>query len=177
MGNVGRSEGTESTKARGIMSRSGYSDEYECDYPNAIYLYRQAVDCAIVGKRGQKLFRDVVDALDALPYKRLAVGSFQRTDGEVCTLGALGCARELDMNDLNRYAQEAMDDEWLAENVRNAAAEAFDIAPVLAAEVMYHNDEVEGRFYGAAETPEERWIRMRCWVASQIRATEQLVDI
>lgn len=150
------------------MSRSGYSDDYCADWDNALALYRQAVDRSIAGKRGQKLLRDLVGALDAMPEKKLVVGLFHDS-GDVCALGALGRSRGLDMSELDRRAKEAADDEWLAENVREAAAEAFDVAPSLAAEVMYLNDDDRGPMYGPTETPEHRWHRMRRWVESQIR--------
>ena len=50
------------------MSRSAYSDDLEDDVMN---LWRGAVMSAIRGKRGQQLLRDLRDALDAMPEKRL----------------------------------------------------------------------------------------------------------
>jgi hypothetical protein len=41
----------------------------------------------------------------------------------------------------------------------------FDIAKCLAQEVVYENDESPWR----AETPEQRWTRMRKWVAAKIK--------
>ena len=43
-------------------------------------------------------------------------------------------------------------------------AAAFDIAPQLAREVVYYNDEHFDR-----STPEDRWNKMRAWVAGQIK--------
>ncbi len=46
-------------------------------------------------------------------------------------------------------------------------AAKFDIAEQLAREIVYMNDET-----GWDQTPEERYVRMRNWVASQINLTE-----
>ena len=148
------------------MSRSGYTDDGE-----NLELYRASVYRATQGKRGQRMLRDLGAALDAMPIKRLVAGSFRRNDGEVCTLGALGAARGVDMTKLGEYAEQALVDEYGTENVTREAAKMFDVARSLAAEVMYEND--EGR-YGREETPEERFTRMRAWVANHTRELEEV---
>jgi hypothetical protein len=68
----------------------------------------------------------------------------------------------------------------------DALAREFDIAPSMAAEIVYVNDEADdGRWqlgpyapdpwpdwpqYGrfVPETPEQRWARVRAWVAEQL---------
>ena len=40
---------------------------------------------------------------------------------------------------------------------------AFDVAEPLVREIEFENDEM------LHETPEERWVRMRAWVAGQIK--------
>ena len=107
------------------MSRSGYSDD--CD-GWALIRWRGAVKQAITGARGQAMLRELVQALDALPEKRLAAGSLVTADGDYCALGALGRARGLDL------AQIDPED-------RGSVAEAFGVAMALAAEIMYLNDE------------------------------------
>jgi hypothetical protein len=94
------------------------------------------------------------------------------TVGEVCAIGALGKARGIDMSKVN------------PENTEKVGL-LFDIADPLVREIVYHNDECgEGRrvpipnvlqsrgdYFGwqlIPETPEERWVRMRKWVAAQI---------
>ncbi len=137
------------------MSRSGFTDD--CD-SNICYLWDSVVKRATKGKRGQAMLHDLREALDALPKKRLVSGSFQRINGEVCTLGALGVARGVDMR--------AMSDEAEAGGyVAMEAAEAFGVARSLAAEIMYQNDDA---YYGPPEDPEARWSRMRAWVESRI---------
>lgn len=167
------------------MSRSGYHDDM--DDVLALGRWRAQVRSATRGKRGQKLLRDMLSALDAMPEKRLVAdeievsseadrrnaqawvklfgdpASAQRyydtivarrpaeyREGDVCALGALGRARGLNMIDLDPEQPEAV-------------AAAFDIAEPLAREIVYMNDEA-----GYRETPEQRWARMRAWVAAQI---------
>lgn len=130
------------------MSRSGYSDDGG-DW--ATIRWRGQVASATRGRRGQVMLRDLLDALDAMPVKRLIKNDLQ-ADGEVCAIGALGLKRGLDMTEIDPEVPEEV-------------AEAFDIARPLACEIVYENDEATWD----DETPEERWVRMRKWVAAQIR--------
>ena len=151
------------------MSRSGYSDE--CEHP---HLYRGSVDRAMGGKRGQRALRDIVSALDAMPVKELLAGSFSRGGGS-CTLGALADARGVDVSDLERdtetdpYYQEEVDS-W-------TVGKRLDIAPAMAAEVMFVNDEAPRRTaFGRSddfETPAGRWERMRKWAVRNTKATPE----
>lgn len=130
------------------MSRSGYTDD--CEH---VGLWRQAVRRAATGYRGQHLLRQLRDALDAMPVKRLIAGNIKDEAGQVCALGAL---------DQNAPQYDDWDD-W---GHRDKLAEHFKIAPALAAEIVYMNDEYD---WGTAnETPEQRWTRMRAWVEKQI---------
>jgi hypothetical protein len=107
------------------MSRSGYTDD--CD-GWALIRWRGAVTQAIRGQRGQAMLRELVQALDSLPEKRLAADSLVTADGDYCTLGALGRARGIDLAPIDPEDREAV-------------AKAFGVAEALAAEVMYLNDE------------------------------------
>ena len=133
------------------MSRSGYSDS--CDNWSLI-CWRGAVASAIRGQRGQRLLRDLLAALDALPEKRLIAGALE-FDGAYCALGALGTARGLDLDAIDP------DD-------RDQVGEVFGIASALAAEIAWENDE-GGRF---GETPEQRWVRMRDWAQVNLREAD-----
>lgn len=124
------------------MSRSGYSDDCE-----NVQLWRGAVDRATFGSRGQAFMRRLRDALDAMPVKRLIVGELVDDNGEVCALGAVDPAKDVD-------AYEPED-----------VAEHFGIARALACEIVYQNDESD---WHGGETPEQRWVRMRAWVEKQI---------
>ena len=132
------------------MSRSGYTDD--CD-GWALIRWRGAVAAAIRGKRGQAVLREMAAAMDAMPIKFLIVEELEE-EGDVCALGSLGKARGMDMSSIDP-------DDY------DAVAEAFGINVKLAQEIMYENDEG-----GWRETPEQRWTRMRKWIASQIRNPE-----
>jgi len=108
------------------------------------------VSAATKGKRGQVFFKDMLEALDAMPDKRLIAENLE-ANGEFCALGALGNSRGIDMTDIDPEDPEQV-------------CEEFDIARALAKEVVYMND--ESCFYN--ETPEARWIRMREWVSTSI---------
>jgi len=133
------------------MSRSGYSDDCE-----KLGLWRGAVHRAITGKRGQALLMAIRDALDAMPVKELAGGSFQQSDGCLCTLGVLGAQRGIDL-----HAMELAAEDWEFDRI----GDAFGGARALVQEIMFEND--EGNFY-RHETPASRWQRMRTWVESNI---------
>lgn len=137
------------------MSRSGYSDDLG---PRELALYRGAVESAIRGKRGQKLLREMKDALEQLPERRLISGELEASDGsdDVCALGAVGRVRGIEMRHLD------------PENRYQIAAH-FDVAEALAAEVVHENDE-GGRW---DETPEERWARVHAWVCQNIRESHE----
>lgn len=156
------------------MSRSGYSDDCE-----NLELYRQAVSLAIRGKRGQKLLREMAAAMDAMPEKRLVTGKLVGEGGEACALGTVALAR----GHSPEYLATLVDDEDWDNDV---LAEMLDVARALVQEVEYENDECgdnyncvaelagEGALFGArvryvGETPEQRWTRMRAWVAAHLR--------
>jgi hypothetical protein len=107
------------------MSRSGLVDDM--DDVLAYGRWRGMVKSSLKGKRGQKLLRDIADALDAMPVKELIANELE-SDGEFCTLGVVGCARGIDMSDIDPEDSEQV-------------SEAFDIADCLAREVVYMNDE------------------------------------
>ena len=170
------------------MSRSGYTDDN--DDPLAHGRWRQAVKRALHGKRGQALLQELVQALDAMEDKRLYPGSFATAEGEFCTLGVLGAKRGTKMDDLG--------DEDDCDPA--AVGQRFDIAPAMAAEIMYLNDEYavsEWRYidvvicgpmpphhfrpYGHKmherevrvpneNHPSERWERMRAWAVENLQS-------
>lgn len=129
------------------MSRSGYVEDYE-----NINLWRGAVERAIKGKRGQQFLREMAEALDTMPTKRLVRDALIDPTGEVCAIGAVCRARGLDVSGVEVYdpAHVAM---------------AVGIATALAAEIEYINDEANYR----TETPEQRWERVRKWVSEQVK--------
>ncbi len=148
------------------MSRSGYSDSLD---NSALFVWRGIIASATRGKRGQRFFRELVTALDAMPVKALVAGELQTTDGEVCALGALGRHKGVDIGTVDTYDHDAL-------------GAAFDIASQLSQEVMYEND--DGCLYfqdpsdgqWKRETPEHRWKRVRAWAEAQIKSTDAAVS-
>lgn len=130
------------------MSRSGYSDDMDDLW--AFIRYRGAVTSGMRGVRGQRLLRDLLQALDDMPDKRLIAGDLVK-DGCHCALGVLGATRGLDMDDIDPHHPSQV-------------SKAFDVAESVAREIVFEND--ENGYY--SETPGQRWERMRAWVAGQI---------
>jgi hypothetical protein len=128
------------------MSRSGYCDDFD---PRDIGIWRAQVANAIRGKRGQALLKEMLQALDSMPNKRLIAGDLEK-NGEFCALGAVGAKRGLDMSGI-----EPEDP--------GMVGRAFGVAHQLVAEIEWMNDE---QYY---PTREYRWQKMRDWVESQIR--------
>jgi hypothetical protein len=168
------------------MSRSGYTDD-DGDDPLAHGRWRAAVRSSLQGKRGQAMLKELAEALDAMPDKRLYPGSFATPEGEFCTLGVLGAKRGTKMDDLG-------DEDYCEPSL---VGSRFGIAPAMAAEIMYMNDEyavdvwkwVEVEICGPVNPydhrnryhkrsmrvhndnhPQERWQRMRDWVDTNLRA-------
>jgi hypothetical protein len=133
------------------MSRHGYSDSLD---DLELGRWRGVVASAARGRRGQRFFRDLIEALDALPEKRLVRNELETQDGAVCALGALGKARGVDLSTLDTT-------DW------GELGATFDIAHQLAQEVMFNNDEP------GYNTPEERWLAIREWAVRSLRDPEE----
>lgn len=131
------------------MSRSGYSDDLDNNWQ--LIIWRGAVASAIRGKRGQEFLKEMLAAFDALSEKELIAHELRAGD-KVCAIGAVGAKRGVDMSRLDPED-------------RDAVADAFGIAPAMAAEITYMNDEA---MWGN-ESPEARFTRMREWIVAQIR--------
>lgn len=138
------------------MSRSGYSDDGD-----GYAMWRGMVASATRGKRGQQLLRELAAAMDAMPVKELIAEELKSGEGH-CALGVVGEKRGVDLSiDPEDY---------------DRVAKTFNIAPCLAQEIVYVNDEegphskeVDGKWVSYQETNAERWTRVRKWVAEQIR--------
>ena len=172
------------------MSRSGYIDDNED--PLAQGRWRQAVRRSLEGKRGQMLLRELVEALDAMQDRRLYSGSFATAEGEFCTLGVLGAKRGTKMDDLG--------DEHDCDTA--TVGQRFGIAPAMAAEIMYMNDEyavdewkwVDVEICGPLRNnwrdqrvrsvrvhndnhPVERWQRMRAWAVANLKPPNVAINL
>lgn len=139
------------------MSRSGYSDD--CENMN---LYRGTVERAIKGKRGQLFLQDLAAAMDAMPEKRLIAEELVTNAGEVCAIGVICKARGIDVTDVD--VEDA-----------DKIGKLVGIARSMAAEIEYENDKRswhndERSWHN--ETPEQRWTRMRAWVAENLRSNQ-----
>jgi len=95
-------------------------------------------------------------ALDAMPVKELVADDMVRDDTHVCAIGAVAVARKLDVSDLDISEGEAV-------------SRTFGMAPALAREIAYMNDEGGP---SSGETTSARWTRMREWVRRNIIPTE-----
>jgi len=149
-----------------------------------INLQQQALRRSIEGKRGQAFLLELIEALDAIPDKKLYNGKLVTTEGGCCALGALGIKRGLNLEALNDEENTAI------------LSKVFNIAPSLVAEIMYLNDEslvdvwkwgeIEvcgpmrpkypdwGRHYTKVRVhndnhPTQRWQRMRDWAVSSLK--------
>ena len=131
------------------MSRSGYIDNAE----NAAMWCGQ-VASAIRGKRGQAFLLELIEALDALPEKRLITGALQVGSGAVCAIGSVGLRRGVDMAPLDPHDAETL-------------SGVFNIAHQLIREIEYINDEC-----GRDESPEQCWQRMRSWAVGNLKAAQ-----
>ena len=135
------------------MSRSGYSDD--CNGWDLIR-WRGAVTSALRGKRGRAMLLELRDALDAMPEKALIAHDLVNSAGQFCTLGVLGNARGMPLSEIDPEDSDQV-------------ASAFGIAPALAKEIVFENDEAMWR----DETPQERWERMREWVEECLKEGEK----
>jgi hypothetical protein len=146
------------------MSRSGYTED--CDIDWDWIRWRGAVHQAIIGKRGQAFLREMLEALDALPEKKLIAGDLielppafippsltTAVPPSVCAIGAVGLKRGTDLAAIDPEDQERV-------------AREFGVAHALVAEIVYANDETHNH-----ETPEARYDRMRAWVIGHILET------
>lgn len=136
------------------MSRSGYTDDDWDDDSDARHnLYRANVDRAIKGRRGQKFFRELAAAMDAMPEKVLITDELINEEGDCCTLGVVCRSRGLDVSEV-----DVEDPDEVGKLLR--------IPSMLAAEIEWWNDD-DGA-WKSSETPQDRWVRMRRWVESHI---------
>ncbi len=135
------------------MSRSNYSDDGE-----NVGLWRANVERTIRGKRGQAFLREMAAALDIMPVKELIADEFIDELGCACAMGAVAQARKL-------VISEGFDpgEPW-------EVASLLGISSMLAQEIAYQNDEYIRDIRGA-ETPAQRWSRMRAWVREHELAT------
>jgi len=159
------------------MSRHGYIEDWDGDDSSVLRQgrWQAQLSSAIRGRRGQAFFRALVEALDEMPLRSLAPNSLVTKEGEVCALGCLARHRGIDVTTLelgDPYTEDPDEGaEWEDSDWETLAA-VFDIAPQLAREVMYENDEAYVGVVGSLTHGEQRWERIRSWAAKKIIPTE-----
>ena len=136
------------------MSRHGYIDECDMDGSQQIR-WRGAVTSALRGKRGQAFLREMREALDALPEKKLIERDLVTPEGQVCAMGAVCEARGLDVSDVD------------PEDYEDVAA-TLGISEAMAREIAYENDE----HYWPEDSDMRRWDWMSRWVDRHLRTDE-----
>lgn len=142
------------------MGRAGYTDDIGSQEEQWAHIrWRGQVASAIRGKRGQAFLRELVEALDAMPEKRLISNVLEHA-GNVCAIGSVGVKRGIDMTVLD------------PEDPGPIAA-SFGIAEQLVREIEYENDEAyfgwDAKAGKCTFTPEGRWKHMRAWAAAHLR--------
>lgn len=135
------------------MNRPDYTEYYEqwdlvC---NSLLAFKSAIrsEC------GQAFLKEMLEALDTLTELKLIANELE-VDGNVCAIGAVGKTRGMDMTKIDLGNNETI-------------ADRFGIPDALVREIAYMNDEYCD---WETETPEERFVRMRAWIVSNIRPTE-----
>ena len=134
------------------MSRSGYCEDGDNELAN---LWPNIVDRSIKGKRGQSFLMELAVAMDAMPEKKLIADDLVTETGEVCAIGVVCKARGLDTTGVDIHD-------------RYEVGKLVGIAPTLAAEIEYLNDDDFGYRRCGTESPEQRWTRMRKWVTDNL---------
>ena len=130
------------------MSRAGYSDDFDDHW--SLIMWRGAVASSIRGRKGQAFLRELRDALDEMPAKRLIEEELV-VEGEACALGVVAQRRGIDVSSIDTYDYSSIH-------------VPFGISNALAREIIWENDES----WPYPKTPEERWRKVRWWVESQI---------
>ncbi len=125
-------------------------------------LWRANLCRTMQSKRGHSFLQELLEALDALPRKRLIQGAMPQ-GREVCALGAVGLKRCMDLGGLDSRNHDQV-------------AAAFGISSMLVQEIAYWNDQgMEACLFGLTEgggwkvnTPEGRFTFVRAWVVARL---------
>lgn len=137
------------------MSRSGYFDGCE-----NFELYRGNVERSIAGKKGQKFLKELAKFMDDMLEKKLITNKFIDEDGQCCTIGVFCKAKDIDVSKID------YDD-------GDAVGKSIGITGMMVREIEYENDEAT-QYRQQTESPEQRWTRMRKWVASSLRTENDI---
>ena len=123
-----------------------------------------ALRSAIRGQRGQRLLRDLVAGLEALPSPELSAGALEDEDtGCCCAFGAVRRYR-------GAAAVPLYFDPMEADLDPPHFAEPFDVAPALAWEVVEVNEGLSDSNMEAARR--QRWEKVRAWAVKHLAGVE-----
>lgn len=171
------------------MSRSSYSDDYGDDFPGQLGLYRANVWRSMRGKAGQKVLREMRDALLALPVKELHAEVFAEGTPEkpkVCALGAWATAKTgspaaatallRDPEYDNETAEDLAKHGWprlvvldtIYINDASRSTEHKVCGPLARHESYRYYHQSWPAVYYEPETPAERYARVLGWVNEHI---------
>jgi len=121
-----------------------------------------ALRSAIRGRRGQRLLRDLIEGLDALPVQELAAGTLKDPEtGCVCALGVVRLQRGADAVPL-RFDPTDPDVDW------RDLAKPFDISETLANAVICQNE--YGDKCNDEPSRRRRWRLVRRWAVCNLIA-------
>jgi hypothetical protein len=168
------------------VSRSGYTDG-DCDSAEDFLRmmgYNANVRRCLAGRAGQAFLWELYQALEALPRRRIIKAALEK-DGDYCSLGAVARARGVELLKLLRIENA---DDLNVDETLGILASLLGIKDMLAREIMYQNDAADEMHEACGppaphhswlswcataptrdETPEERWLRIRAWVADELR--------
>lgn len=135
--------------------------------------YEHNVKQALKGKRGQKILREMEEALLAMPEPKLIKNRFTTAKGECCAIGALVAHRFAPLWGVSfaeaaaRLAleedEDGFDEYEEADETMNQGLKA-GLTQTLVWEIAYRNDD-----YGWNQTDEQRWEYMLGWVRRHLR--------
>ena len=141
------------------MSRYCDSDDYGYE-PWMEGQAAGAMRSAIRGRRGQRLLRDLITGLDALPVQELAAGALEDPEtGCVCALGAVRLQRGADVVPLD-FDPTDPDIDW------RDLAKPFDISETLANAVVSQNEYCSTR--NDEQSRRHRWRSVRAWAVGHL---------
>jgi hypothetical protein len=145
------------------MSRL-YQDDYGDAEPWMEGQQAGALRSAIRGQRGQRLLRDLVAGLNALPSPELSAGALEdEATGCCCAFGAVRRYRGAAAVPLYfDPMEEDLDPPHFAE--------PFDVAPALAWEVVEVNEGLSDSNMESARR--QRWERVRAWAVRHLAGME-----
>ena len=150
------------------MSRFSEYDDWDNETILATGRWKARMNAVLRGKPAQPFFRELEQALLAMPERRLIEGALVE-EGQVCALGQLLAHRQVQAGVSREQALATLEKEfpWGDDPHSNADAAARETGMTvsLAELIQWMNDEE----VGSGVTPERRWQAMLDWTRAQIR--------